>query len=218
VAAPTDNLQNQSSDSLLSLTSGYLGGGVIVDIGTGDGRFVYQCARENPDRFYLGIDANAKPLEKISMKATRKPAQGGAANLLFIQAAVENLPPELNNAADEIHVHFPWGSLLRVVMSGDQSVLKSLYRISAPGGLLEVVVGIDLKRDQAELERLGLPPLSLHYIDTQLAAKYKAAGFIVREKGSVSPAERKQLQSSWARRLSGNDRREVVYFIAEAQK
>jgi 16S rRNA (adenine(1408)-N(1))-methyltransferase len=51
---------------------------VIVDIGTGDGRFVYQCARENPARFYIGIDANAKPLEKVSMRATRNPQRRSA--------------------------------------------------------------------------------------------------------------------------------------------
>ncbi|HKP68224.1 MAG TPA: hypothetical protein VJV05_03000, partial [Pyrinomonadaceae bacterium] len=50
---------------------------VVIDIGTGDGRFVSTCARENPQHFYIGIDANVKPLEKPSVKATRKPAKGG---------------------------------------------------------------------------------------------------------------------------------------------
>ena len=65
------------------------------------------------------MDANAKPLEKPSMKATRKPAKGGLANAMFVQAAVEDLPVEFDGVADEIHIHFPWGSLLRAVATGD---------------------------------------------------------------------------------------------------
>ena len=68
MAALTDNSIKPPSTN----SSNDTGEGVIIDIGTGDGRFVYQSARENPNKFYIGIDANAKPLEKISMKATRK--------------------------------------------------------------------------------------------------------------------------------------------------
>jgi 16S rRNA (adenine(1408)-N(1))-methyltransferase len=191
---------------------------VIVDIGTGDGRFVYQSARENPSKFFIGIDANAKPLEKISMKATRQAAKGGAPNLLFVQAAIEELPAELEGSGDEIHIHFPWGSLLRAVAVGDDQVLRSLYRISAPGCLLEVVIGIDPQRDQAEIARLRLPPISADYLTNTLAPKYEAAGFTVRESGLVFPRDWGHLKSSWARRLKGNEQRQVLYFIAEAQK
>ncbi len=191
---------------------------MILDIGTGDGRFVYQSARENPEKFYLGIDANRKALEKISMKATRQPVKGGAPNLLFLQAAIEDLPAELNDTADEIHIHFPWGSLLGAVASGDAQVLENLHRVSARGCLLEVVIGIDAVRDQSEIARLELPPLSSEYFSEILARKYQAAGFVFRETGTVAPADWACLKSSWARRLQSNDRREVVYFIAEAQK
>jgi 16S rRNA (adenine(1408)-N(1))-methyltransferase len=210
----SDNSAQTSFDNLSSLTAG----GVIVDIGTGDGRFVYQSARENSSKFYIGIDANAKPLEKISMKATRQPAKAGATNLLFVQAAIENLPDELNDTADEIHIHFPWGSLLAVIALGEENALRSLYRIGAAGCLLEVVIGIDPERDQAEVERLNLPELSGDYLKNILAPKYEAAGFLIRESGVVLRADWGQLKSAWARRLKGNDRREVVYFIAEARK
>ena len=189
-----------------------------MDIGTGDGRFVYQCARENPAKFYIGIDANPKPLEKISMKATRKPARGGAANVLFIQAAVEDLSRELNCVADEIHIHFPWGSLLQAVATGDLKVLRGLRRIMVDGGLLEVVIGIDAERDRREIERLGLPRLSLDHLTSKLLPRYAAAGFELKEKGILAAHEWPHLQSSWARRLRGNDRRRVVYFIAEARE
>jgi 16S rRNA (adenine(1408)-N(1))-methyltransferase len=96
---------------------------VIVDIGTGDGRYVYRSARANPDKFYIGIDVERKALEKVSERIHRKPEKGGLSNVLFVQAPAEDLPTELNHTADEIHIHFPWGSLLRAVAAGDEGVL-----------------------------------------------------------------------------------------------
>ena len=161
MAAPTDNSTSESSTNLSDLTGEWTGEGVIIDIGTGDGRFVYQSARRNPKKFYIGIDPNVRPLEKISEKIYRKPAKGGAPNVLFIQASVEDLPAELNGVADELHVHFPWGSLLRAVVTGDKAVLRNLRRVCAPGALLEVVLGLDPLRDQTELQKLDLSALSL---------------------------------------------------------
>jgi valyl-tRNA synthetase len=73
VAAPFDNSPEKSSNE----SSLHTGEGVVIDIGTGDGRFVSASARANPNKFYIGVDANTKPLEKPSMKATRKPAATG---------------------------------------------------------------------------------------------------------------------------------------------
>jgi 16S rRNA (adenine(1408)-N(1))-methyltransferase len=191
---------------------------VIVDIGTGDGRFVYESARKNPEKFFIGIDPNTKPLEKISMKATRKPAKGGVANALFIRAATEALPHELDNTADEIHIHFPWGSLLRAVATGDEQILRGLHRISAPGGLLEVVIGFNPERDRSEIERLGVADFSVAYARTTLASRYEQVGLQMKEVGRLEKDEWTRLHTAWARRLSSNVARQVVYFIAEAQK
>lgn len=43
-----------------------------MDIGTGDGRFVYQMCQKNPEKFYIGIDPAQEPLQKISEKIYRK--------------------------------------------------------------------------------------------------------------------------------------------------
>lgn len=187
-----------------------------MDIGTGDGRYVYNSARANPNKFYIGIDANAKPLEKISTKATRKPAKGGLPNALFVQAAVENLPEELNAAADEIHIHFPWGSLLRAVIAGDEDILASLRRICAPECLVEIVIGIDEERDKSEIERLELPQLSSEYLENDLLPKYRAAGFEILKSGTLDSSEWSKLETSWARKLQGGANRKVLYFILQA--
>jgi 16S rRNA (adenine(1408)-N(1))-methyltransferase len=191
-------------------------GGVIVDIGTGDGLFAYRCARQHPDRFYIGIDASAGALTKISEKAHRKPAKGGAPNLLFVHAAVEELPSELNGVADEVHVHFPWGSLLRAVALGDEAVLRNLRRICTAGAWLEVILGIDPERDRSEIERLGLDLLSAEFVETILKSRYEAAGFEVLEAGVLPGSDRPEIQTSWAQRLGGSGRRWLIYLIARA--
>ena len=186
---------------------------MVIDIGTGDGRFVSRMAAENPDKFYIGIDPNAKPLEKPSMKATRKPAKGGLPNALFVQAVIEDLPEELNDSADEIHIHFPWGSLLKAVCLGDPAVLTSLHRIAAPECLLEIVIGIDPERDASEISRLEIPILDSAYIKEVLAPRYEAAGFTFVESGMMSSEEWSQIETSWARKLQGGDKRKVTYLV-----
>ena len=208
--APSDN----SIDPSLNNLSDHTGEGIVIDIGTGDGRFVYQSARQNPKKFYIGIDPNVSPLEKISEKIYRKAAKGGAPNALFIQAAVEDLPAELDGVADELHVHFPWGSLLRAVATGDVDVLQNLRRICASDALLEVVLGLDPARDQSEIERLELTPLSLEFIDQQLASRYLTAGFEITERGIIPASEWPEFNTSWAKRLHQNDQRVVTYLIA----
>jgi len=212
VAEPSDNSIRTPSESSSPLT----GEGVVIDIGTGDGLFVYQCAQKNPNKFYIGIDANPRPLEKISEKIHRKPAKGGLPNVLFLQAAVEDLPAELERVADEVHVHFPWGSLLQAVATGERATLDNLRKICVPGALLEIVIGIDPERDRSEIERLGLEPPSVALIDRVLAPKYAEAGFQVMERGVLSASEWTTLRTSWAKRLSAGRSRTALYFIARA--
>jgi 16S rRNA (adenine(1408)-N(1))-methyltransferase len=212
VVAPIDNSTEKASKDSLPITAE----GIVVDIGTGDGTFVYQSARQNPNKFYIGIDPNVRPLEKISEKIHRKPAKGGAPNVLFIQSAVEDLPGELDAVADEVHVHFPWGSLLKAVASGDVAVLANVRRICAPDALLEIVIGLDSSRDRGEITRLGLQSFSVELIDTELVERYRAAGFEIRERGSLAAGDWPEFKTSWARRLKGKDARPIIYLIARA--
>jgi len=203
VAAPFSNsIKPPSIES-----SNDTGEGVVIDIGTGDGRFVYQSARRNPNKFYIGIDPNTRPLEKISEKIHRKPTKGGAGNVLFIQSAVEDLPEELNGVANEVHVHFPWGSLLRAVATGDVEVMRNLRRVCAVDALLEVVIGIDPERDKTEIERLGIKP---EFIDDVLVGNYRAAGFEIVEQGTLTSSH--SVDTSWSKRLQ----RPVTFIVARA--
>jgi 16S rRNA (adenine(1408)-N(1))-methyltransferase len=188
-----------------------------MDIGTGDGLFVYQSARRNPRKFYIGIDPNVGPLAKVSERVHRKPLRGGLPNVLYVRAAVEDLPAELDGVADEVHVHFPWGSLLGAVAGPEPELLRNLRRVCCAGALLEVVIGLDPHRDRTELERLKLPPLSIAHVDSVLAPRYASAGFDITERGTILPAGWPELHTSWAKRLKGSLSRPLLYWIARAE-
>ena len=209
--AQSDN----SHQNIFNDLSTHTGEGIVVDIGTGDGLFVYQSARQTPNKFFIGIDSSVKPLKKISEKIYRKSDKGGAKNALFIQAAVEDLPTELNGIADEVHVHFPWGSLLRAVAKGEVEILRHIRRICSVGCLLEIVIGLDPVRDATEINRLGLTELSSEFIETKLKTSYRAVGFEIEQHGFLRPGEWPEIKTSWAKRLRGSDRT-VCFFIARA--
>lgn len=147
------------------------------------------------------------------MKATRKPSKGGLPNVMFVQAAVEDLPDELAGVANEIYINFPWGSLLRAVATADGNVLNSIRRIAAPGCLLRITIGVDPERDQTELNRLNIPEITFDYLESVLLLQYRTAGFSIIEHRELNANEWSRLETSWARRLQPNAGRQVVYFV-----
>lgn len=189
---------------------------MVVDIGTGDGRYVFRSARKEPDKFFIGIDANPKPLRKMSTKAERTLSKGRPANAMFIQAAVEDLPEELTGVADEVHIHFPWGSLLRAVLSGDVSVLSGVRRICSRGAILEVIAGVDSERDRTEIERLGLSFPDDGKLISPLVSAYEDAGLRCLEIRLLAPEEWGSLETSWTRRLKQSPGRNVFLLVFEA--
>jgi 16S rRNA (adenine(1408)-N(1))-methyltransferase len=137
---------------------------------------------------------------------------------LFVEAAVENLPPELDGIAQEVRIQFPWGSLLQAVVHANPAVMNQLRRICRNGALLNVIVSIDPVRDRSEIERLNLPALHLHYVQQVLTPAYKKSGFYMMETGILSEIQYSSLKSSWARRLRRNTNGQSLYWIARMKE
>jgi 16S rRNA (adenine(1408)-N(1))-methyltransferase len=75
-----------------------------------------------------------------SRRAAAKSSRGGLPNALFVVAAAEALPPELDDLADWVTVHFPWGSPLRGLLAADPAILGGLARVMHPGATLSMLV------------------------------------------------------------------------------
>jgi len=92
------------------------------------------------------------------------------------------------------------------VAAGDAVVLSNLRRLCLPKALLQVILLMDLERDRCELQRLGLPAITIDYARTVLAQRYTEAGFHIVESKLSSIGDVPELQTSWARRLQGSSK------------
>ncbi|RDI55681.1 16S rRNA (adenine(1408)-N(1))-methyltransferase [Nocardia mexicana] len=169
-------------------------------MGTGDGRAVLAAAAADAQRLVIGVDANAAGMAESSRRALRP--RGGLPNVLFVAAAAENLPPELDGIADEVTVNFPWGSLLRGLLTGDAAVLNGLSRIMKPGAALDILLSVT-ERDGLP----GLPAIEDAATVADLIAPYADHGLAVTGIRALEPADIAAAGSSWGKRLGAGGRR-----------
>jgi 16S rRNA (adenine(1408)-N(1))-methyltransferase len=183
---------------------------VVIDLGAGDGRYVYESAREDASRLYIGVDPDAEALGEYAFRASRKPARGGVENARFVVASLEQLPPELHGLAAVVRVNFPWGSLLRSLLEPDDAALAALAKL-APGGRFEVVFSYDPGHDTGAFAGAPLPPLDDAYIADPLVPAYAAAGLAVTEQRRLTQDEALAVPSTWGRRLLHARPRDVFW-------
>lgn len=166
---------------------------MLVDLGTGDGRFVRQHALAHPGTFTIGVDSCREHLRDASRRAP--------ANTLYLIASAEALPRELAGLADHITINFPWGSLLGGLLTGDPALLASLETLACPGALLEMRLnggalagqGWSLE-DGAAMVRQNLLP----------------AGFTLRPPVTLDAVALRACPTTWAHRLTfGRDPRAI---------
>lgn len=84
-------------NKLTASVAGY--GDMLVDVGTGDGRYVLHVARASPTWFAVGVDACRDNLRKASRKAP--------SNALYVIANALTLPGELSGMASKVTINFP---------------------------------------------------------------------------------------------------------------
>ena len=173
----------------------------VLDLGAGDGRYVYECARNDPESLYVAIDPDAETLADYAFRASRKPARGGVENALFVVAAVESLPPELHRVADSVRVNFPWGSLMRGLLEPDPSIVQAILGIAKPGAQVEILMSYDPSHDTGAFNGPPLPRLDAAYIESKLLPAYEAAGGWTVTFRRMTQDEALAIPSTWGRRL-----------------
>ena len=154
-----------------------------------------RAARKRPDALFIGLDADPSRMRRASRHAP--------ANALFVVAAAEAVPTELDGMVARVSIHFPWGSLLRGLVAPTPEVLGGIARSLRPDGTLTALLSID-KRD-------GAQPLGPGSIDR---AAYRRRGLEVTEWRLATPAEIELSDSSWAKRLRTSPARSVWHLGA----
>jgi 16S rRNA (adenine(1408)-N(1))-methyltransferase len=162
---------------------------------------VLAAAAAEADRLVVGVDASAAAMTEASRRAARRPERGGLPNALFVVAAAEALPAELDGLADRVMVHFPWGSLLRGLLAADPRVMGGLVRVMRPGATLSLLVSSTARDRGAGVGPIGERTLA------DLAVDYGRFGLAVTRMRPATPADVTASRSTWGKRLAAGDRR-----------
>ncbi|MDP9274428.1 MAG: hypothetical protein M3O99_02385 [Chloroflexota bacterium] len=166
-------------------------------MGAGDGGYVLHRARTEPGTFAIAIDANPDALTSGAWRAKRK----RLANAAFLVEGVERLPLELTRLADEVVVHFPWGSLMRGVLDGSSSVLGPIAGLMKAGAELRVLM--------SAVGRDGLEDVTPSLIVSRCGT-YAEHGLHLVEAEWASTAIVAESRSAWAKRLAVGRARHAV--------
>jgi len=176
-----------------------------VDVGTGDARFAYHLASEDPGRLVIGIDALADNMGERAATAARKPAKGGRPNLLLVHAAIEALPAELQHVADRVYVQLPWGALLEGIVTARDDVLGGIAALCRPQAVVVVTLNGEIWLDSTPTRYEALPVPTPDYVRDVVAPGFARFGIRLDDAAYLSATAAKQLPTTWARKL-GHDR------------
>lgn len=178
------------------------GGGLVVDLGTGDGKHVLAVARARPDTLVVGLDAGPDAMRPTAARAARKPAKGGQPNALFVWAAVEALPGELTGVT-EVHALMPWGSLLRALITPDSSVLHAVARACTPNAPFLVTLNLHAWRPPVA-EVGGTAEPTPYIAQTEMARAYARCGWRLESADYPQQEMLADLGTSWTKRLGAS--------------
>jgi 16S rRNA (adenine(1408)-N(1))-methyltransferase len=176
--------------------------GVTIDVGAGDGRWIYRYAAAHPERFVIAIDPVAENMRELSAKVARKPERGGAANALYAVASIEHVPDELRGIADEIFVTLPWGSLMRGIILGDDAVLAGLASLARDGATLRIVLNTRIFDDPVPLDVRDLLELTPDYVRDTLTPVFARHNIAITETRFMDADEVAAIETTWAKKLS----------------
>ena len=164
---------------------------VILDLGTGDGKFALHHARAFPSHFVIGVDSCRENLHEHS--------RANLTNLLFVIASAQSLPHELNGLASHITINFPWGSLLESLLGGDTNLLHGLESISRAS------TTIDIRLNSGALAETGT---TLERGTKTIHANLLRSGWHIKTPIAIDKTALRKFPSTWAKRLAfGRDPR-----------
>jgi 16S rRNA (adenine(1408)-N(1))-methyltransferase len=180
---------NMDSTELHARLSNY--NRIILDLGTGDGKFAFCHADHFPNRFVIGVDACRENLHEYSR--TNLP------NLLYVIASAQALPPELHGQVSHITINFPWGSLLQSLLDGDIHLMRGLESVLGAGARLEV------RLNGGALAEAGW---SLEAGVEKIRENLQSAGWSLAKPVLLNSDALRKFPSTWAKRLAfGRDPR-----------
>lgn len=204
-----NKIQDLTKEELISLVSTNDFKNIVIDLGCGDGRFIYKKALRDKNTLYIGVDPSEKQLEIYSKKANRKRLN----NVLFILGSIEQLPSELKNIADKVFIILPWGSLLESIIKPNKDNIDNILSLLKEKGMkedkkmekekkleekIEIIFGYAGELEQRETKRLDLPNLSEEYIKEEIIPMFKLEYKLKR----LEKEDLRDIDTTWGKKLT----------------
>ena len=166
---------------------------ILLDLGTGDGRYVRYKAEQHKDRFFIGMDACRENL--------RANSRSKLPNVLFVIASAQALPQELNGLAWHVTINFPWGSLLESLLSSEESLASQLLCVTRPFARLDI---------HLNSEALFTAGWTLESGADQIERIMNAEGWSTKSHSLMETHLLRSFPTTWAKRLAfGRDPRAI---------
>lgn len=167
---------------------------IVLDLGTGDGRYARTLAQEHPNWFVIGLDACRENL--------REHSQAKLKNLLFIIASAQDLPRELDGLVSQITINFPWGSLLASLLAGDPNLTRGLKSVSRSQASLYLRLNGGALAEAGKTLEAGTDKIFYNLLQ---------AGWQLEAPVVMDASALREFPSTWAKRLAfGRDPRAVI--------
>ena len=167
---------------------------LLLDLGTGDGRYVCRMAEQHQDRFFIGLDACRENLRAYSQRKLP--------NALFVIASAQALPKELNGLVSHVTINFPWGSLLESLLVGDPTLMNGLSSISY------LNMGVEIRLNGGALAEVGT---TLEAGAEKIYHNMLRSGWQVNAPVAMNASALRNFPSTWAKRLAfGRDPRAMT--------
>lgn len=167
---------------------------ILLDLGTGDGRYARTFADQHPDWFVIGVDACRENL--------REHSQAKLQNMLFVIASAQELPQEFSGLISHVTINFPWGSLLQSLLAGDSKLMCGIKCISKPKTSLHLRLNGGALAEAGKTLEAGTDRISYNLVK---------AGWQIEHPVIMDVGALKKIPSTWAKRLAyGRDPRALM--------
>jgi len=174
----------------------------FLDIGTGDGRYVYKKALENTNNLYIGIDP-AKNIEDYQREINRKRLK----NAVLIQSSIENYNPDFKDFFDEISIILPWGNLLKYCVTVDPSFFEKISNWLKNEGTIKIIFGFNEELEEKQTKKLSLKNLNDKEVEFLRENYSKIPNLKLISFENVFYLDLETVETTWAKKLKhGADR------------
>lgn len=184
---------------------------LVIDLGTGQGSFVYFNACENKDIFYVGIDSCRDSMKKYGVKQYKNKVD----NILYCVMNAQKMDEVLYNKFSKVYINLPWGSLLQGLFKEEFNIINTISLLLRSCGEVRMCFSYDDRFEKCEIEKRELPFLDDDYFKNEFIPMYLRYGIKIEDINYISKEEI-DFRSKWMHVLTESKSRK--FYIITGKK